>query len=207
MNDVHVLGLSADKSCDPFGALLLRSLARPGPTGISIETWQAPDAPPTAHAAPQAGELPPGIARLHAAVATTDALLIAAPEGFLPEPLLTTLNWLGWPAAASPLHGLPTAVLTTTAGTGSAFPFTSVEEVLLGAGCDLIGPRTMVPRADRALCHQPDGRVLVTDPRVMMRVLIHLHRTATAARATKSGVHNPSARGRSTPGVPGRPGR
>ncbi|SCF61838.1 NAD(P)H-dependent oxidoreductase [Streptomyces sp. Ncost-T10-10d] len=189
VNGLHMLGLSADEGSDPFGALLLRALASPGPTGINIQAWQVPDAaPPNAHTAPQPCELPPNVARLRAAAATADALLIAAPESFLPEPLLAALNSLGWPAATSPLRGLPTAVLTTSAGTESSSRFTSVEELLLSADCDLIGPRTVVPQAGQALCLQPDGRVLITDPRVTMRALIHLHRTAARAEGRRRSV-------------------
>ncbi|MFF8717196.1 hypothetical protein ACF07T_38095 [Streptomyces sp. NPDC015184] len=185
MDEVRMLGLFADATTDPFGKLLLRALAVPGPSGIRIDLCQVPEDLP-AHADRGTSSLPPQVQKLRALVAGTHALLIALPEagGPLPWPWSTALNWLGRPSPGSPLPALPTAVLTTEAGvTPLPCSFTSVEELLTSARCNLVGPRTVVPCAARALRPQPDGRVLVTDPGVMLRLLTHIHRTAAAARS------------------------
>jgi NAD(P)H-dependent FMN reductase len=186
MDDVRMLGLFAGVTTDPFGELLLRALADPGPTAVRIDLCRLPEGLP-AHADPGASPLPPQVRRLRALVADADALLIALPEadGPLPQSWATALNWLGWPSADSPLPDLPTAVLTTESARSSApRSFTSAEELLAGAGCHLVGPRTVVAHAATTLRPRPDGRVLVTDPGVMLRLLTHVHRTATAARST-----------------------
>ncbi|GAA3168165.1 hypothetical protein GCM10017688_15560 [Streptomyces ramulosus] len=180
-----MLGLFAGTTTDPFGELLLRALADPGPSAVRIDLCQVPEDLP-AHADPGTSPLPPQVQKLRALVADTHALLIVLPEadGPLPRPWSTALNWLGWPSTDSPLPALPTAVLTTDAATSPPSSFTPAEELLTIARCNLVGPRTVVPSAARTLRPQPDGRVQVTDPGVMMRLLLHIHRTAAAARAT-----------------------
>ncbi|MFF9349303.1 hypothetical protein [Streptomyces sp. NPDC014734] len=189
MDEVRMLGLFAGTNTDPFGELLLRALAGPGPSAVRIDLCQVPEDLP-AHADPGTSLLPPQVRKLRALVADTHALLIALPEadGPLPWPWSTALNWLGWPSTNSPLPALPTAVLTTEASTSLPCSFSSAEELLTSARCNLVGPRTVVPRAARTLRPQPDGRVLVTDPGVMLRLLTHIHRTAAAARSAARNV-------------------
>ncbi|MER5619290.1 hypothetical protein [Streptomyces sp. NPDC002215] len=185
MDEVRMLGLFAGATTDPFGELLLRALAGPGPSGVRIDLCQVPEDLP-AHADPGTSSLPPQVQKLRALVTDTHALLIVLPEadGPLPWPWSTALNWLGWPSTGSPLPALPTAVLTTEAAvTPLPSSFTSAEELLTSARCNLVGPRTVVPCAARTLRPQPDGRVLVTDPGVTLRLLMHIHRTAAAARS------------------------
>ncbi|MEU9318215.1 hypothetical protein [Streptomyces sp. NPDC048295] len=142
MDEVRMLGLFAGATTDPFGELLLRALAGPGPSGVRIDLCQVPEDLP-AHASPGTSSLPPQVQKLRALVADTHLLLIALPEadGPLPWPWSTALNWLGRPSTGSLLPALPTAVLTTEAAV-TAPSFTSAEELLTSARCNLVGHRT-----------------------------------------------------------------
>ncbi|MFW3464364.1 NAD(P)H-dependent oxidoreductase [Streptomyces sp. 058-1L] len=186
MDVVHILGLCAPAEADPFGEALLRALAVPGPTGVRLEVWPAPlELPPHSNVTPN--ELPPQARALRRKAADANALVLAVPEAtsLPPEPLLTALDWLARPKGGSPLIGKPVAVLTTTsAGAGTPSSPTETERILLGTGCEIIGPRTITPSAGKALQDQPGGRVFITDPAAAMRLLLHVRRTSKAARAS-----------------------
>ncbi|MDX3484954.1 MULTISPECIES: NAD(P)H-dependent oxidoreductase [Streptomyces] len=185
MNVVHMLGLCAPAGADPFGEALLRALAVPGPTGVRLEVWPAPpELPPHSNVTPH--ELPPEAEALRRKAADANALVLAVPEStsLPPEPLLTALDWLARPRDGSPMIGKPVAVLTTTsAGAGDPSSPTETERILLGTGCEIVGPRTITPSAGKALQERPGGRVLITDPAAAMRLLLHVRRTSKAARA------------------------
>ncbi|MGP3638163.1 NAD(P)H-dependent oxidoreductase [Streptomyces sp. 24-1644] len=185
MNVVHMLGLCAPAEADPFGEALLRALAVPGPTGVRLEVWPAPpDLPPHSDITPH--ELPPEARALRRKVADANALVLAVPESasLPPEPLLTALDWLARPRGGSPLIGKPISVLTTTsAGAGDPSSPTETERILLGTGCEIVGPRTITPCAGEVLQDRPGGRVFIADPAAAMRLLLHVRRTSKAARA------------------------
>ncbi|MFF8960153.1 NAD(P)H-dependent oxidoreductase [Streptomyces sp. NPDC014894] len=185
MNVVHMLGLCAPAPADPFGETLLRALVAPGLTGLRLEICPAPpDLPPHREVPPSA--LPPGARALRRKAADADALLLAVPESqsLPPEPLLTALDWLARPRAGSPLIGKPVSVLTTTPdAAGHPPPPTETERILLGTGCEIVGPRTVTAHAGAVLRRRAGGGVFIADPASAMRLLLHIRRTSAAARA------------------------
>ncbi|MFJ5290491.1 hypothetical protein [Streptomyces sp. NPDC088348] len=184
MAEVRLLGLCATAEADPFGEMLLRALSAPGPTGVRLDVYAVPSVtPPDSDAGGPSGQAADrALGRL---VARSDGLLITAPESDSPppEPLLSALNGLTWTKGTSPLAGKPVGVLTTThIGTSPAAAYCETERMLLSAGADLVGPRATVLCAGHTLHEEPDGQVRLVDPAVTMRLLLHVHRIAAAAR-------------------------
>ncbi|MBB5121020.1 NAD(P)H-dependent oxidoreductase [Streptomyces eurocidicus] len=183
VDDVLLLGLSAPAEDDPFGAPLLRALSVPGPSGLRLVVSATP--PVLAWAGAAAGASHPVARALRRMASLADGLVITAPESdaALPGSLRTLLDWLSWPADSSPLAGKPVAVMTTTRDVRTTTaPYCEVERMLFTAGARVVGPRTVVGRADRTLCETADGRVSIDDPAAAVRSLFHLHRTAAEVR-------------------------
>ncbi|MFE0045277.1 NAD(P)H-dependent oxidoreductase [Streptomyces albireticuli] len=184
MENVLLLGLSAPAEDDPFGDPLLRALSVPGASGVRLVVSATPSVLSRTGAAASVASHPVAHA-LRRMASLADGLVIAAPESDAvpPASLRTLLDWLSWPADSSPLAGKPVAVMTTTRDAGtSTDPYCEVERMLFSAGATVIGPRTVVGRADRALRGTEDGRVSISDPGVAVRSLFHLHRTAAEVR-------------------------
>ncbi|MDI3389579.1 NAD(P)H-dependent oxidoreductase [Streptomyces sp. B-S-A8] len=186
MNDIHIVGLCAPSETDPYGELLLRALSTPGSQGIHLDVCPVPpDLPP--HEALPADRLPPSVRALRQTAHRAHALLLAVPEApdVPPAPLLTALQWLARPAAGAPLTAKPVAVMSVAPGPAEApEPFTEAEHILLAADSVTVGPRSIVPNAARVLRDQggPGGRVVIGDPAVTMRLLLHVRCLGSAAR-------------------------
>ncbi|ARZ71983.1 hypothetical protein SMD11_6407 [Streptomyces albireticuli] len=183
MENVLLLGLSAPAEDDPFGDLLLRALSVPGASGLRLVVSATPSVLARPGAAPVASH--PVAYALRQMAALADGLVVTAPESDAvpPASLRTLLDWLSWPAESSPLAGRPVAVMTTTHDAGtSTDPYCEVERMLWSAGATVVGPRTVIGRADRALRGTEDGRVSIDDPGAAVRSLFHLQRTAAEVR-------------------------
>lgn len=187
VDDVLLLGLSAPAEDDPFGDPLLRALSVPGPSGLRLVVSGTPSVRALALARTGAAAVAshPMAHALRRMASLADGLVITAPESdtALPGSLRTLLDWLSWPADSSPLAGKPVAVMTTTREVRTTpAPYCEVERMLFTSGARLVGPRTVIGRADRALRETEDGRVAIDDPAAAVRSLFHLHRTAAEVR-------------------------
>ncbi|MFF7726750.1 NAD(P)H-dependent oxidoreductase [Streptomyces sp. NPDC008001] len=184
MENVLLLGLSAPTDDDPYGDPLLRALSAPGASGTRLVVSTAPSVLARAGSGIVAPSHPVADA-LRQMASLADGIVLTAPESDAapPDSLRTLINWLTWPAEGSPLAGKPVAVITTsTAPAAEPDAYCEAERMLFTAGATIIGPRTVVPRVDRALREEPDGQATFSDPGAAVRLLFHIHRTAAAAR-------------------------
>lgn len=112
-----VLAVSGSLRADSFNTTLLRSLHRYAPEGMAIEVYQGLDRLPH-YNQDHESEPPAEAARLRAAVADADGVLISTPEynRGIPGVLKDAIDWLSRPMGQHALLAKPVATLTASPG-------------------------------------------------------------------------------------------
>jgi chromate reductase len=137
---MKVLGISGSLRRDSFNRKLLVNAAELLPAGTEFELFEAlKDVPPFDEDDEQAEPAP--VARLRAAVAGADALLIATPEynSSIPGQLKNAVDWASRPAATSVLRNKPVAVVGASTGAfGAVWAQADLRKVLGAAGARVV---------------------------------------------------------------------
>lgn len=131
--ELTVIALSGSLRAASTNTAVLRAAIELAPEGLSIALHDYADVP--LYNADHDGG--PGVARLRAAVAAADGVLIATPEynHGIPGPLKNAIDWASRPAYASPFRDKPTGIVSAAASfVGGARAQHHLKTVLLGMG-------------------------------------------------------------------------
>ena len=149
MDEVRILGFAGSLRRASYNRGLIRAAIELAATGIIVEVFDLNDVPLYNQDVEDAGE-PASVVSLKAAMARSDALLVATPEynHGIPGVLKNAIDWASRPRATSPLRDKPVAIMGASPGRGStaraqaqlreAFVFTGacvmpLPELMVGA--------------------------------------------------------------------------
>jgi chromate reductase, NAD(P)H dehydrogenase (quinone) len=138
---MKVLGISGSLRRDSYNRKLLVNAAELLPAGVELELFEAlKDVPPFDEDDEQPE--PAAVARLRAAIAGADALLIATPEynSSIPGQLKNAIDWASRPTiATSVLRNKPVAVVGASTGAfGAVWAQADLRKVLGAAGARVV---------------------------------------------------------------------
>ncbi len=157
---LHFLGMAGSLRVGSYNRRLLEAAAGQTPDGIELEIFDL--APIPLYNADLDGDTKPAaVARLKAAIAEADALVIATPEynHGIPGVLKNALDWASRPVGRSPLAGKPAAIMGAAGGQwGTVRAQMHLRDVLQATNTHvLLKPEMLVTRV-RALFDE-NGRL------------------------------------------------
>ncbi|MCA3245791.1 MAG: NAD(P)H-dependent oxidoreductase [Azospirillum sp.] len=164
-----ILGIAGSLRAKSYNKALLAHAAKAAPEGVTVEIFDLRPIPFFDEDLEAQG-YPEPVARLHAAVAAADGVLIATPEynSGIPGVLKNALDWMSRPPGSASAAGKPVALMGASPGsmaTGRAQA--SVAPVLLGMGMlPLTGAGVAIPNAGTAF----DASGALTDARAQAAV-------------------------------------
>jgi chromate reductase len=149
VDEIRILGFAGSLRRASYNRGLIRAATESAPAGIIIDVFDLNGVPLYNQDVEDAGE-PAAVVSLKAAIARSDALLVATPEynHGIPGVLKNAIDWASRPRATSPLRDKPVAVMGASPGRGStaraqaqlrdAFVFTGacvmpLPELMVGA--------------------------------------------------------------------------
>src|SRR5713101_6705754 len=106
---MKVLAISGSLRAGSHNTMLLRAAAEFLPKDVEFEIWEGLKAVPPYDEDDDTDPPPPAVARLRAAIAGADAVMIATPEynSSIPGQLKNALDWASRPAATNVLRNKP----------------------------------------------------------------------------------------------------
>jgi chromate reductase len=148
---IRVLAVSGSLRRASYNTAALRAAAAVAPEGMQLDVLTLHGIPGFDADLEAAGDLPPEVERLKAAIAAADALLIATPEynSSVPGVLKNALDWASRGGASSPLRGKPVAVLGAGGRFGTLRAQLHLREILRHNHVRLVDhPEVMIDRAE-----------------------------------------------------------
>ncbi len=146
----RILGISGSLRERSYNTALLRAAAELAPEGVEIEEFDLREIPLYDADVEAAGD-PEPVAKLRAAVAEADGLLLATPEynRGTSGVLKNAIDWLSRPALASVLRWKPAAIMGASTGRGGTRNAQAqVRDALLFPGAVLVAePEVAIPLA------------------------------------------------------------
>jgi chromate reductase len=120
VEEMRILGFAGSLRRASYNRGLIRGAAADAPTGIVVEVFDLGDIPLYNQDVEDAGE-PASVVAFKAAMARSDALLVATPEynHGVPGVLKNAIDWASRPRVTSPLGDKPVAVMGASPGRGS----------------------------------------------------------------------------------------
>src|ERR671928_1323243 len=115
---MRILGIPGSLRRDSFNRMLLLAAAEELAPGVELELWnELAEVPPYVEDA-DLEPAPAAVARLRAAVADADAVLIATPEynSSIPGQLKNALDWVSRPFPDNVLRNKPVTVIGASTG-------------------------------------------------------------------------------------------
>src|SRR2546426_12389307 len=158
---MKVLAISGSLRRDSHNRKLLRAAAELFPRDIEVELWDGLKAVPPYDEEDDTEPAPAAVARLRAAIAGADALLIATPEynSSIPGQLKNALDWASRPVATNVLRNKPVAVVGASTGAfGAVWSQAEVRKVLTAAGARVVDVEVAVGHAHQRF--DEDGRLV-----------------------------------------------
>jgi chromate reductase, NAD(P)H dehydrogenase (quinone) len=134
---MKVLAISGSLRRDSHNSKLLRAAAELVPSELEVELWDGLKAVPPYDEDDDTDPVPAAVARLRAAIAGADALLIATPEynSSIPGQLKNAIDWASRPIATNVLRNKPVAVIGASTGAfGAVWSQAELRKVLAAAG-------------------------------------------------------------------------
>ncbi|MPY95558.1 MAG: hypothetical protein GEV08_21620 [Acidimicrobiia bacterium] len=129
---------------------MLRAAARTAPVELDVVEHALDDVPLYNFDVEQQGD-PPGVARLKAAIAGADGVLVVTPEyqHGVPGVLKNALDWVSRPPGRSALQDKPAVVMGASPGmTGTARAQSQLRQVLTYNACRVLPPpEVLIARA------------------------------------------------------------
>jgi chromate reductase, NAD(P)H dehydrogenase (quinone) len=150
---MRILGISGSLRRDSHNTRLLRGVARLLPEGVELELFDQLAAIPPFNE-DEEHEIPPAVAALKAAIAGSDAVLVATPEynASIPGVLKNALDWVSRPVEDRPMVGKPTAVIGASISLfGAVWAQAEARKVLGTMGARVVDRELPLPDAEEAL--------------------------------------------------------
>jgi chromate reductase len=172
---MKVLGISGSLRRDSHNRALLRSVSDLLPAGVELELWDELKAVPPYDEDDDTEPAPAAVARLRAAIAGADAVLISTPEynSSIPGQLKNALDWASRPLATNVLRNKPVAVIgASTSAFGAIWAQAELRKVLAASGARVAEVEIAVAHAHERL--DLDGRLLDDELRRQLRTAIDL---------------------------------
>jgi len=138
---MKVLGISGSLRGDSNNTKLLRAAAEFLPDHVEFELWDGLKAVPPYDEDDDTEPAPAAVARLRAAIAGADAILIATPEynSSIPGQLKNALDWASRPVATNVLRNKPVAVVGASIGAfGAVWSQAELRKVLAAIGARVV---------------------------------------------------------------------
>jgi chromate reductase len=138
---VKVLGISGSLRGASYNTGLLRAAAELFDEDVDFEIYGDLKAVPPYDEEDDVGEGPEAVARLRAAIADADAVLLATPEynSSVPGVLKNALDWVSRPLATNPLRNKPVAVVGASTGMfGAVWAQAELRKVAAAIGARVI---------------------------------------------------------------------
>jgi len=149
----RILGISGSLRRPSHNTNLLRAAAKLLPPGVELEIYGGLRELPPYDADLDIQPADPAVARLRAAIAAADGVLIATPEynGSIPGVLKNALDWASRPFPDNALRGKPVAVIGASTGLfGAVWAQAEARKVLEVIGADVIDHELPLGQADTA---------------------------------------------------------
>ena len=162
---MKVLAISGSLRRDSHNTSLLRCAGRHVGPDVELELWGELKAIPPYDEDDDVDPAPEAVARLRAAVAGADAVLIATPEynSSVPGQLKNALDWLSRPLSHTPLRDKPVAVVGASTGAfGAVWAQAELRKVLSAIGARVLDDEVAVGHAPARF----DARGRLTDDEV-----------------------------------------
>src|SRR4051794_7839868 len=161
---MRILGLSGSLRRGSHNTSLLRAAALSLPSGAELEVFDGLGDLPLYDSELDVEPVPAPVARLRAAIAEADGVLISTPEynGSMSGVLKNALDWASRPFPDNALRGKPVAVVGASTGLfGAVWAQADVRRVLGVIGADVLDGELPVGQADAAF--GDDGRLAEPD--------------------------------------------
>jgi chromate reductase len=188
---IRILGISGSLRHGSHNTSLLQAAAASLPPGAELELLDGlAELPPYDADVDTEDELAP-VARLRAAIAAADGVLIATPEynGSLPGVLKNALDWASRPWPDNALRGKPVAVLGASTGLfGALWAQAETRKVLRIIGADVIEGELPIGQAHAAF--DSDGELIDPALRDTLAELVSVlaaRAGSAAAQAVRAG--------------------
>jgi chromate reductase, NAD(P)H dehydrogenase (quinone) len=150
---MKILAIAGSLRRDSHNRKLLLAAAELLPSDVDFELFEDLKAVPPYDEDDDREPAPAPVARLRAAIAGADALLIATPEynSSIPGQLKNALDWASRPIASSVLRNKPVAVVGASTGAfGAVWSQAELRKVLAAAGARVLDVELAVgPAAER----------------------------------------------------------
>src|SRR5437870_4610433 len=172
---MKVLAISGSLRRDSHNRKLLRAAAELFPRDIEVELWDGLKAVPPYDEEDDTEPAPAAVARLRAAIAGADALLIATPEynSSIPGQLKNALDWASRPVATNALRNKPVAVIGASTGAfGAVWSQAELRKVLAATGARVADVEVAVGHAQERF--DDEGRLTDDDLRGQLQEAVDL---------------------------------
>lgn len=150
MIEMKLLAIAGSLRRDSHNRGLLLSAAELLPPEVDLELFEDLKAVPPYDQDDDLEPAPKAVARLRAAIAAADALLIATPEynSSIPGQLKNALDWASRPVATNVLRNKPVAVIGASTGAfGAVWSQAELRKVLAATGARVIDAELAVEHA------------------------------------------------------------
>jgi chromate reductase len=147
---MKVLAIAGSLRRDSHNRRLLLAAAELLPPDVDFELYEGLKTVPPYDEDDDREPAPAAVARLRAAIARADALLIATPEynSSIPGQLKNALDWASRPIASSVLRNKPVAVIGASTGAfGAVWSQAELRKVLAAAGARVLDVELAVGHA------------------------------------------------------------
>jgi chromate reductase len=157
---MKVLGIAGSIRLESWNQKLLENAAELLTAGAELELWDGLKEVPPYNEDDDVEPAPAAVARLRAAIAGADAVLIATPEynSSIPGVLKNAIDWASRPLATNVLRNKPVAVVGASIGAfGAVWSQAELRKVLAATGARVVAGEVAVGHApDR---FDADGRL------------------------------------------------
>ncbi len=177
---MKILAISGSLRGDSHNTKLLHAAGELLPPKVELELWDGLKAVPPYDEDDDTDPAPAAVARLRAAIAGAEAVLIATPEynSSIPGQLKNAIDWASRPIATNVLRNKPVAVIGASTGAfGAVWSQAELRKVLAATGARVVEAEVAVGHAhDR---FDEEGRLTDEDLRDQLRESVELLVTET----------------------------
>ena len=195
MTPIRILGISGSLRRGSHNTSLLRAAAQSLPPGVELELYEGLAELPLYNEDIDVEPVPQPAARLRAAIAGADGVLIATPEynGSLPGGLKNAIDWASRPFPGNVVQGKPFAVVGASTGLfGAVWAQAETRKALQTAGADVLDGEVPVGQAHAAFTDE--GRLMEPEIQSALDELVGVLAAqagaakASAGRSGESGI-------------------